>query len=87
MCRLTQKGLVSSLRAFARLDAPNAVSGDRQGWQSARVAQAEAPISVADRVHFSVGGGYRAVDGRLRHLVAAPSPWEGFGLVLLEAMA
>lgn len=53
-CRLiAQKGLVYSLRAFARLDAPNAVMVIAGDGNLRGSLQAEArALGVADRVHF-----------------------------------
>jgi glycosyltransferase involved in cell wall biosynthesis len=91
VCRLIeQKGVVYGLRAFARVapQYPNAlliVAGDGP-LRAALEAEAKA-LGVADRVHFL---GWR--DDTTTILAAldvllAPSLWEGFGLVLLEAMA
>jgi glycosyltransferase involved in cell wall biosynthesis len=91
VCRLTgQKGLLYGIRGFARMadrvpDAHYAIAGD---GPLRRDLEAEAQaLGLADRVHFL---GWRddahAVLAALDVLLA-PSLWEGFGLVLLEAMA
>ena len=91
ICRLVeQKGLSYALRGFAAIaaDFPKAhyvIAGDgplRQALQR----EAET-LGLAERVHFL---GWRsdayAVFAGL-DIFLAPSLWEGFGLVLLEAMA
>jgi glycosyltransferase involved in cell wall biosynthesis len=91
VCRLIeQKGLVYGLRGFAQIAArvPNAhyvLAGD---GDLRSVLEAEAhTLGLTDRVHFL---GWRsdayAVFAAL-DLFLAPSLWEGFGLVFLEAMA
>ncbi len=89
VCRLiAQKGLVYSLRAFARLDTPNAVMVIAGDGNLRGSLQAEArALGVAERVHFL---GWREDTAQLMaafDVFVAPSLWEGFGLVLLEAMA
>ncbi len=91
VCRLVeQKGLSYALRGFAAVAAefPQAhyvIAGDGPLRQSLQ-REAEA-LGIARRVHFL---GWRrdayAVFAGL-DIFLAPSLWEGFGLVLLEAMA
>ncbi len=91
VCRLVeQKGLVYGLRGFAQIadrvpDAHVAIAGDGP-LRAALEAEVRA-LNLADRVHFL---GWRsdahAVFAALDVLLA-PSLWEGFGLVFLEAMA
>ncbi len=91
VCRLIdQKGVAYGLRAFARI-APQfaaahlVIAGD---GSRRRALEAEAKaLGVTDRVHFL---GWR--DDAAQVLAALdvllmPSLWEGFGLVMLEAMA
>jgi glycosyltransferase involved in cell wall biosynthesis len=90
ICRLIeQKGLSYALQAFAQVlqRAPNAhylIAGDgRLRGELERQVQA---LGLADRVHFlgwrsDTHAIYEAMD-----VFLAPSLWEGFGLVLLEAM-
>jgi glycosyltransferase involved in cell wall biosynthesis len=89
ICRLIeQKGLVYGLRGFAQAHIPGAhyvIAGDGK-LRAALEAEARA-LGVAERVHFL---GWR--DDAYTILAAldvllAPSLWEGFGLVFLEAMA
>jgi glycosyltransferase involved in cell wall biosynthesis len=91
VCRLIeQKGVVYGLRAFARVapQFPGAhlvIAGD--GSRRASLEAEAKTLGIADRVHFL---GWRddapqvlaALD-----LLLMPSLWEGFGLVMLEAMA
>jgi glycosyltransferase involved in cell wall biosynthesis len=89
VCRLIpQKGIAYALRAFARLDAPNAVMVIAGDGSLRATLQAEArALGIAERVHFL---GWRDDTASLMaafDLFLAPSLWEGFGLVLLEAMA
>ncbi|MCB9456029.1 MAG: glycosyltransferase [Anaerolineaceae bacterium] len=90
VCRLVeQKGLVYGLRAFSKAAAESpahlVIAGDGP-LRAALEAEAQT-LGIADRVHFL---GWR---DDVPHLMAAldvfllPSLWEGFGLVLLEAMA
>jgi len=91
VCRLVeQKGLSYALRGFATIagEFPQAhyvIAGDGPLRQSLQ-REAEA-LGIAGRVHFL---GWRhdayAVFAGL-DIFLAPSLWEGFGLVLLEAMA
>ncbi len=91
VCRLVeQKGLVYGLRGFAAVagEIPGAhyvIAGDGP-LRSALEAEARA-LGVSERVHFL---GWRddahAVFAAL-DVFLAPSLWEGFGLVFLEAMA
>ncbi len=91
ICRLTeQKGLLYGLRGFAQIAqaAPEAhyvIAGD--GPLGAALAAEADALKLADRVHFL---GWRddahAIFAAL-DVFLAPSLWEGFGLVFLEAMA
>ncbi len=91
VCRLIeQKGLLYGIRGFAQVAAqfPHAhyvIAGD--GGQRAALEAEVRALNLADRVHFL---GWRsdahAVFAAL-DLLLAPSLWEGFGLVFLEAMA
>ncbi len=90
-CRLIeQKGLSDGLRAFAQVtrDVPEAhyvIAGDGP-LREALEHEARA-LGLAGRVHFlGWRDDARAVIAAL-DLLLAPSLWEGFGLVLLEAMA
>lgn len=91
MCRLTeQKGVTYGIAGFAQVaqDFPQAhllIAGDGELLESLR-AQARA-AGLAARVHF-VGWRTDSI-GTLAGLdvFLMPSLWEGFGLVLLEAMA
>ncbi len=93
VCRLIdQKGVVYGLRAFARaLQFPQfpaahlVIAGD--GPRRAALQAEAKTLGIQDRVHFL---GWR--DDAPRVLAAldvllVPSLWEGFGLVMLEAMA
>ena len=91
VCRLIeQKGLMDGLRGFAQVarDVPEAhyvLAGDGP-LRGALEAEA-IRLDVADRVHFlGWRDDARAVMSAL-DLLLAPSLWEGFGLVFLEAMA
>lgn len=91
VCRLiAQKGLSFALRGFAQIarDFPHvhyviAGDGDLRGALQAEAAA----LGLRERVHFL---GWRsdahAIFAAL-DLLLAPSLWEGFGLVFLEAMA
>lgn len=91
VCRLVeQKGLIYALRGFAAVagEIPGAhyvIAGDGP-LRSTLEAEARA-LGVSERVHFL---GWRddahAVFAAL-DVFLAPSLWEGFGLVFLEAMA
>jgi len=91
VCRLVeQKGLRYGLRGFARIadrvpDAHYVIAGDGP-LHGALEAETQA-LKLADRVHFL---GWRndahAIFAAL-DVFLAPSLWEGFGLVFLEAMA
>ncbi len=91
VCRLVeQKGLPYGLEAFARIAgrfpaAHLVLTGDGP-LRGALEAQAAA-LGVAERTHFL---GWRAETAPIfagLDLFLMPSLWEGFGLVLLEAMA
>ncbi len=90
-CRLVeQKGIGYGLEAFARLkdDFPNAYlliagEGTLRGDLEAQAKR----LGLDGRVHFL---GWRADNPRFLaglDMLLSPSLWEGFGLVLLEAMA
>jgi glycosyltransferase involved in cell wall biosynthesis len=91
VCRLIeQKGLIYGLQGFARIAdqfpaAHYVIAGD--GLLRADLEAAAQSLDLAGRVHFL---GWRsdaqAVLAAL-DLLLAPSVWEGFGLVFLEAMA
>lgn len=91
VCRLVeQKGVTYGLQAFARVaprypDAHLIIAGDGT-LRAALEAEARA-LGCTDRIHFL---GWRAdVTPVLAALdiLLMPSLWEGFGLVMLEAMA
>ncbi len=91
VCRLTeQKGVGYGIRTFKRLenDYPTAhllIAGD--GPQRAALLQEVRALHLTDRVHFL---GWREDVHRLLaalDVLLVPSLWEGFGLVMLEAMA
>ncbi|MEO8607724.1 MAG: glycosyltransferase [Chloroflexota bacterium] len=91
ICRLTeQKGITYGLQAFAKIaaDFPRAhllIAGDGP-LRSALAREADA-LMLTDRVHFL---GWRDNIPALMaglDIFLAPSLWEGFGLVFLEAMA
>jgi glycosyltransferase involved in cell wall biosynthesis len=91
VCRLIeQKGLIYGLQGFAQIadqfpTAHYVIVGD--GLLRAGLEAAAQTLNLADRVHFL---GWRsdtpAIFAAL-DLLLAPSLWEGFGLVFLEAMA
>lgn len=91
VCRLVeQKGIPYALEALRRLRAqyPSAhlvVAGD--GENAAELRRLASALGMADRVHWL---GWRSDAAELMaafDLLLVPSLWEGFGLVLLEAMA
>ncbi len=91
VCRLIeQKGLIYGLRGFAQIadQFPNAhyvIAGD--GLLRAELEAAAQSLNLAGRVHFL---GWRSDAHTIfasLDLLLAPSLWEGFGLVFLEAMA
>ncbi len=91
VCRLTeQKGISYGLRAFAQLkhEFPNAhllIAGD--GPELATLKSEAWTLGLLERAHFL---GWREDIPALMaglDVLLAPSLWEGFGLVLLEAMA
>lgn len=91
VCRLiAQKGLSDGLRAFAQVarEVPEAhyvIAGD--GPLREALKHETRALGLAGRVHFlGWRDDARAVIAAL-DLLLAPSLWEGFGLVLLEAMA
>lgn len=91
VCRLIeQKGIPYALQAFARIapDFPAAqlvIAGDGP-LRPELEAQAEA-LGVADRTHFLGWQADPAPIFAALDVFLMPSLWEGFGLVLLEAMA
>ena len=91
VCRLTeQKGITYGLQAFARIaaDFPTAhllIAGD--GLLRPSLETQSAALGLTERVHFL---GWREDVPALMaafDIFLVPSLWEGFGLVLLEAMA
>ncbi len=91
VCRLIdQKGVAYGLRAFARIapqfpDAHLVIAGD--GPRRATLEAEAKTLGVIDRVHFL---GWRDDSAQIMaafDLLLMPSLWEGFGLVMLEAMA
>jgi glycosyltransferase involved in cell wall biosynthesis len=91
VCRLIeQKGVVYGLRAFALVTAqfPAAhlvIAGE--GKQRAALQAEAKTLGIADRTHFL---GWRTDTPQLLaalEILLMPSLWEGFGLVMLEAMA
>lgn len=91
VCRLVpQKGLNYALNAMAQLmpDYPNlhyVIVGD--GILRSELQQQAQNLGIAEKVHFL---GWRTDAGKLMQqfdILLAPSLWEGFGLVFLEAMA
>ena len=91
VCRLVeQKGIPYALEALRRLRAeyPQAhlvIAGD--GEKAAELRRLAAALGVADRVHWL---GWRSDAADLMaafDVLLVPSLWEGFGLVLLEAMS
>lgn len=91
VCRLIeQKGLVYGLRAFSAVaaDFPETVYVVvGEGPERPRLEREAAQAGIADRVHFlGWRDDARALMSAL-DLLLAPSLWEGFGLVFLEAMA
>lgn len=91
VCRLVkQKGIAYALEATRRIQAehPNAhlvIAGD--GKLAAELRRLAAALGITDRVHW-LGWRRDAADLMAAFdLLLVPSLWEGFGLVLLEAMA
>ncbi len=91
VCRLVeQKGIPYALEAMRRIRAqfPQAhlvIAGD--GEKADELRRLASALGMADRVHWL---GWRSDAADLMaafDLLLAPSLWEGFGLVLLEAMA
>lgn len=91
VCRLIeQKGVIYGLRAFARIapqfpGAQLVIAGD--GSRRAALEAEAKTLGVRDRVHFL---GWRADAPQILaalDVLLMPSLWEGFGLVMLEAMA
>jgi glycosyltransferase involved in cell wall biosynthesis len=91
VCRLIdQKGVVYGLRAFAQVAPrfPNAyllIAGD--GSRRSALETEARTLGIADRVQFL--GWQKDTSALLASLdiLLMPSLWEGFGLVMLEAMA
>ena len=91
VCRLVeQKGIPYALEALRRAggefpDAHLAIAGD--GEKAAELRRLAAALGVADRVHW-LGWRQDALDLMAAFdVLLVPSLWEGFGLVLLEAMS
>ena len=91
VCRLVQqKGIPYALEATRRIQAdfPNAhlvIAGD--GELAAELRRLAAAIGIDDRVHW-LGWRHDAADLMAAFdVLLVPSLWEGFGLVLLEAMS
>ena len=91
VCRLVeQKGVAYALEATRRLraDFPSShlvIAGD--GEKAAELRRLASALGIADRVHWL---GWRHDAAELMaafDVLLAPSLWEGFGLVLLEAMS
>ena len=91
MCRLTaQKGVSIGLQAFAAIahafpQAILLIAGE--GPERSELERTAAELGLSGSVRFL---GWRADSGRILavlDLLMAPSRWEGFGLVVLEAMA
>ena len=91
VCRLTeQKGIPYALESLRRIrsDFPRAhlvIAGD--GDKAAELRRLTSALGIADRVHWL---GWRPDAAELMaafDVLLVPSLWEGFGLVLLEAMA
>ena len=91
VCRLVeQKGIPYALEALRRLRAeyPQAhlvIAGD--GEKAAELRRLASALGIADRVHWL---GWRSDAADLMaafDVLLVPSLWEGFGLVLLEAMS
>ena len=91
VCRLTeQKGIPYALESLRRIrsDFPRAhlvIAGD--GDKAAELRRLASALGIADRVHWL---GWRPDAAELMaafDVLLVPSLWEGFGLVLLEAMA
>lgn len=91
VCRLIeQKGIPYALRAFARIaddfsDTALVLAGD--GDQRAELEALAVELGIADRVFFLGWRGETAPIFAALDVFLMPSLWEGFGLVLLEAMA
>ncbi len=91
VCRLIeQKGVVYGIRAFARIapQFPGArlvIAGE--GPRRAALEAEAKTLGVADRVHFLGWRDDSAAVLAALDLLLMPSLWEGFGLVMLEAMA
>jgi glycosyltransferase involved in cell wall biosynthesis len=90
VCRLIeQKGVVYGLRAFARI-APqfpfaHAIIAGDGSLRAALEAEART-LGIADRVHFLGWRSDATTVLAALDVLLMPSLWEGFGLVMLEAM-
>ncbi|MCC6801522.1 MAG: glycosyltransferase family 4 protein, partial [Anaerolineae bacterium] len=91
VCRLIeQKGVVYGIRAFARV-APQfpatrlIIAGE--GDQRAALESEAQTLGIGDRVHFLGWRDDAASVLAALDVLLMPSLWEGFGLVMLEAMA
>ena len=91
VCRLVeQKGIPYALEAMRRLRTqfPRAhlvIAGD--GDKASELRRLASALGIADRVHWLGWRGDAADLMSAFDLLLVPSLWEGFGLVLLEAMA
>ena len=91
VCRLVeQKGIPYALEALRRVraDFPGAylvIAGD--GEKAAELRRLASALGVADRVHWLGWRSDAAEWMAAFDVLLVPSLWEGFGLVLLEAMA
>ncbi|MEP7290504.1 MAG: glycosyltransferase [Chloroflexota bacterium] len=91
VCRLIdQKGVAYGLRAFALIAAqfPEAhlvIAGD--GIRRGALESEAKALGMAERVHFLGWRGDTANVLAALDVLLMPSLWEGFGLVMLEAMA
>ncbi|MFA5861223.1 MAG: glycosyltransferase family 4 protein [Candidatus Thermoplasmatota archaeon] len=86
----SNKGLITLLDAFARLrgDARLVLAGQDQGWR-ARLEEQARGLGIRERVTFTGhldDGAYRSALSAA-DVLALPSEWEAFGIVLAEAMA
>ncbi len=91
VCRIVeQKGIAYALQAFSRLqdrfpEAHLIIAGDGELTDALKAASRE--LGIAERVHWL---GWRSDGADLIgafDILLLPSLWEGFGLVLLEAMS
>ncbi len=91
VCRLVeQKGIPYALEAIRRIKTQHAsaqfvVAGD--GEKAGELRRLASALGIADRVHWLGWRGDAADLMAAFDVLLVPSLWEGFGLVLLEAMA